>query len=274
MDGLLIDQQQCIQCGQCIVSCNRHILGADGNGYPFLPEENYAQCMACGHCSAVCPVNALVSPRCDGEKAAPLPTAPGINFAAAKKFLLSCRSMRSYKQETVKREEILDLLDVARRAPSASNLQTISWKILNGKTRAREFTSLTMKWFDKELRHNPEFSSRYNIDEMLERHRKGHDPILRGACNAVVAVTDKNAVWGPVDGSIAITYFCLAAYGMGVGSCWCGFGMRAIQSYQPLRDMIGLDDSQTVQGMAFFGYPELEYHALPPRKPLRADWVE
>lgn len=274
MESLLVDHERCIQCGQCIISCNRRILSADGNGRPFLPDENYEQCMACGHCGAACPAEALISPKCGGEKAAPFSSAPGLDFATAKKFLLSCRSMRLYKQETVKKEEILAILDVARRAPSAGNLQTISWKILHGKEKARKFTALTMEWFDKELRHNPEFSARYNIDEMLARYRSGDDPILRGACNAVIAVTDKNAVWGPIDGAIAITYLCLAAHSMDVGSCWCGFGVRAVQAHQPLRDLIGLDDSQTIQGMAFFGYPELEYHALPPRKPLRAEWVE
>jgi len=274
MEGLQVDHGRCVQCGQCIISCNRRILSADGSGFPFLPDENYEQCIACGHCSAVCPADALIAPKCGGEKAVPFPAAPDLDSDTAKKFLLSCRSMRLFKQETVKKDAILDLLDVARKAPSAGNLQTISWKILNGKEKTREFTALTMEWFDKELRHNPEFSARYNIDNMLERHRNGDDPILRGACNAVIAVTDNTAVWGAVDGAIAITYFCLAAYGMNVGSCWCGFGMRALQAYQPLRDLVGLDDSQTAHGMAFFGYPELEYHALPPRKPLRADWVE
>lgn len=255
-------------------TCNRRILVADQDAFPSLPEASLEQCNACGHCSAVCPADALISPKCGGLRAEPFPGAPDIDFDTAKKFILSCRSMRRYKQEPVTKEEILAILDVARRSPTASNAQGIRWAVLSGRKKAEEFTALTMEWFDTVLRHDAEFTKHYNIDAMLERWRGGYDTILRGAPNAVFAITDKSATfWGPIDSSIAITYFCLAAHAKGVGSCWCGFGLRAIQSYQPLRDLMGLDDSVTVQGMAFFGYPELEYHTLPPRKPLRVSWV-
>ena len=49
--------------------------------------------------------------------------------------------------------------------------------------------------------------------------------------------------------------------------------MRSAQAYQPLRDLMGFDDSVAVHGAAFFGYPELEYHAVPPRNALRVNWV-
>ena len=274
MQNFSVDKSRCIQCGQCIYTCNRQILVADPDGCPSLPEANFDICNACGHCSAICPTDALISPKCDGERAEAFPDAPGMDFAAAKKFLLSCRSMRRYKQEPVARETILEILDVARRAPTASNIQGTSWAVLDGRKKAEEFTALTMEWFDKVLRYDAEFTARYDVDAMVKRYRGGYDTILRGAPNAVFAITDKSAtLWGPIDGSIAITYFCLAAHGRGIGSCWCGFGLRAIEAYQPLRDLMGLDDTVTVQGMAFFGYPELEYHALPPRKPLRVTWA-
>lgn len=256
-------------------ACNRQILVADADGCPSLPEASLDQCNACGHCSAICPTNAVTSPKCGGERAQSFLDVPDMNFDAAKKFLLSCRSMRRFKQEPVKKEDVLAILDVARRAPTASNIQGVTWAVLSGKKKAEEFTALTMEWFDKVVRYDAEFSARYNVDALLERYRSGYDTILRGAPNAAFAVTDKSAtIWGPIDGSIAVTYFCLAAHAMGVGSCWGGFALRAIQHYQPLRDLMGLNDNEAVQGVAFFGYPELEYRALPPRKPLRVTWAE
>lgn len=269
----VLDRDRCTQCGQCVYACNRQILAVNEGGYPFLPAENFEQCNACGHCSAVCPVDAVVPPRCGGEKAAPFPGDPGIGTAAGEAFLLSCRSMRRYKQEPVKKEEVLAVLDVARKAPSASNLQPVRWVALSGKDKAERFTVLTLEWFDKVVRHDPVMGSRYNVDTMLARYKGGYDVILRGAPNAVIAVTDKDAGWGPTDGSIATTYFCLAAHARGIGSCWCGFGMRALQSYQPLRDFAGIDDASQVHGMAFFGYPEIAYRAVPPRNPLRVTWL-
>lgn len=273
MEQLVVDHERCTQCGQCIYACNRQVLTTGPEGFPELPEKNLIQCNACGHCSAVCSAGAVISPKSGGEPAMPYPDAPDVGFDEARKFILSLRSMRRYTPRPVPREEIAELLEVARRAPSASNAQPVSWAVLSGKAKTERFTALTMDWFDKVLRHDEAFSLRYNIDQMLERYRGGYDTILRGAPNAVLALTDKNAPFGPVDATIALTYFCLAGHAKGIGSCWAGFGMRALGAYAPLRELMGLDDSVAVQGMVFFGYPELEYRALPPRNPLRVTWV-
>ena len=273
MEMFSVDMDACTHCGQCVLACGRLALVDDGKGGPDLPEANLNLCNACGHCSAVCPVGAVVSPKCGGKKAAPYPDASDITFTEAERFLLSCRSMRRYKQEAVQKEVVLDILDVARKAPSASNSQPISWAILSGREMAQRFTALTMEWFDTVVRNDPERNSLYNIDRLMAQYKGGYDAILRGAPNAVLALTDKKAGWGATDAAIALTYFCLAAHARGVGSCWAGFGMRALQEYKPLRDLMGLGDDLTVHGMAFFGYPELSYHAVPPRKDLRVRWI-
>jgi nitroreductase len=256
-----------------VYACGRQYLAADGEGWPGLPASPVEACNACGHCSAVCPVGALISPNCGGERASPYPAAPDVDFGGAKRFLLSCRSIRRYKEQPVAERDILEILDVARNAPSGGNLQPVSWAVLSGRKKAEEFTALTMECIDKVLRHSdPLFKAR--ADNMLKRYGGGYDIILRGAPNAVFALTDRNAGWGAVDSAIAVAYFCLAAHARGVGSCWCGFGLSAIRAYKPLRDLMGFDDSVAVQGMAFFGYPDIAYTAAPPRKALRVAWVK
>ena len=273
MQDFYCDRERCIRCGLCVQACARQALEADEEGAPFQSAANVTQCNACGHCAAICPVEAVIAPKNNGEGVMAFPASPVIGAAQGDAFLLSCRSMRRYKQDIVKEEEILSILDVARKAPSASNMQPVRWLVLRGKDNAARFSELTLEWFDKILRHDPVFGQRYNVDRLLESYRNGYDVILRGAVNAVVAITDKGSAWGPVDASIAITYFCLAAHARGIGSCWSGFGMRAMEAYQPLRDFMGLDDSVTAQGMAFFGYPEISYQAIPPRKPLQVSWL-
>ena len=273
MQDFSLDRGRCTQCGLCVYACGRQALGVDDEGFPCLTAGKFDQCNACGHCAAICPVGVAIAPKYNGERAVEFPASPAISAAQGDAFVLSCRSMRRFKPETVKEDVILSLLDVARKSPSASNLQPVSWLVLNGREKATQFTELTLEWFDKVVRHDPVFGSRYNVDNMLARYRSGYDVILRGAPNAVIALTDKNSLWGHVDAPIAITYFCLAAHARKIGSCWCGFGLMAIRDYQPLREFLGLDDSVAATGMVFFGYPEIEYQAIPPRKPLRVSWL-
>jgi len=248
------------------------VLAEDKEGFPYVPSENEGLCNFCGHCSAICPVDAVVSPGQNGERAAPIPPGSPVDFAAARRFMLSCRSIRRYKETAIPREEVLELMDVARRAPTASNLQAVRWMAIDGHEKAGRFTALTMDWFDTVARHDPAMS-RYNVDAMMTRYRNGDDPILRGAPNAVFALADKSVLWGQTDAAIALTYFCLAAHSRNIGSCWCGFGVRALKNFVPLREFLTLGQDDVVHAMAFFGRPDVAYHALPPRKPLSLAWV-
>jgi len=273
MFDFAVDREKCVHCGACLSACLRGILIDDGEGVPRLNPDNAALCSFCGHCSAVCPENAVVSPGYNGEWAIPLETASPVDFAAARAFILSCRSTRRYKDQAVPKEEVLELLDVARRAPTASNLQAVRWVAINDREKAKRFTALIMDWLDTVARYDPGMSGRYNVDNMLANYRNGYDPILRGTSNAVFALTDKDVVWGRTDAAIALTYFCLAAHARKIGSCWCGFGVTALKTFAPLREFLGLQPNDLVHAMAFFGYPDIVFHAIPPRKPLRLTWV-
>ena len=273
MFAFTLDRDRCIRCGACVAACGRSVLADDGEGAPHVPPGNEAMCNFCGHCSAICPVDAVASPGYNGERAMPLDFCSPVDFASARRLILSCRSIRRYKEETVQEEEVLELLDVARRAPTASNLQLIRWMVMSGREKAERFTALTMDWFDTVVRHDPAMNSRYNVNAMMARYREGYDVILRGAPNVVFALTDKSAVWGQTDAAIAMTYFCLAAHAKNIGSCWCGFGTMALRSFAPLREFLGLEQDDRVHAVAFFGRPDMAYHALPPRKPLRLTWI-
>ena len=273
MLGFVVDRDRCLRDGLCQLACGRGVIHDDGQGGPEIPDDKASLCNACGHCSAVCPVHAITSPGSGGEEAVPIDSALTVEFAAAREFILSCRSIRKFREPEVAENEILELLDIARKAPSASNSQSLRWLVINGREKMRQFTKLTMEWFDTVVRNDPAMNGRYAVDSMMERYNAGHDPILRGAPNAVLALSDKGFAWGPVDASIALTYFCLSAHGRNIGSCWCGFGMRAAEAYAPVREFLKLDQNTTVHAMAFFGYPDIRYHALPPRKPLRVAWL-
>lgn len=273
MQGFSVDRDRCILCGQCIAACAKKVLQDNGDGGPLLTAEKLPQCNACGHCGAVCPVGAVVSPNCGGEAAVPLEPSLAVPYEQARQFLLSCRSIRSFKQEEVARDEILALLDVARRAPTSSNAQPIRWLVVSGRDKARRVSELVIEWFDTVVRNDPTLIGNYNLDALVGGFRGGYDVILRGAPNLVCAITDKSHGRGVVDASIALTYFCLAAHGKNIGSCWAGFVMRCAATYAPLRAYLRLDDDSVAHAAAFFGYPDISYNALPPRKPLRADWL-
>lgn len=273
MNDFVVDPERCFRCGVCIAACGRRALSDAGDGSPALSSAGLALCNACGHCAAICPAGAVIPPKSGGRTAEPMPSIAAVGYDAARHFILSCRSMRRFKEESVDKAVVLDLLDIARRAPTGSNRQELRWLALEGRGKARAFTALTMRWLDTVVRHDAALSSRYNVDGMMERHANGDDPILRGAPNAVVCLSDVSEMWGAVDAAIAATYFCLAAHAKGIGSCWCGFGVNAARRYAPLREFLGLQETEAAHAIVFFGYPAIGYTGYPPRKPLSLRWV-
>ena len=273
MQGFSVDYRRCTHCGLCLAACGRNVLRDNGEGAPVAPHERLALCNGCGHCSAVCPAGAVISPKCNHETAVPLDPKLTVSHGQASQFLLSCRSIRLFEEQNVAKDDIVEMLELARKAPTASNAQPVRWLVIDGREKMRRISELTIDWFDTVVRNDPGHTGTYNVDYVVSRFKSGYDIILRGAPNAVCAITDKTYSWGLTDSCIAMTYFCLAAHGKNIGSCWAGYVMRAAMTYAPLREYLNLGDDSSAHAIAFFGYPGIQYTAIPPRKALRVEWL-
>ncbi len=100
-------------------------------------------CIFCGHCVAVCSNDALAH--------AELPKDPSLLVAKELPapalidgLLMSRRSVREFNDQPVGRQVLEDLLNVARRAPSAVNSQMVHWIVVEGKEQIYELSRETM----------------------------------------------------------------------------------------------------------------------------------
>lgn len=130
-------------------------------------------------------------------------------------------SCRHYSQEPVSQEQILEILECARLAPSACNRQPWKFMVI---TAPEELSSV---------------HASYNRDWIKEA------PV------AIIVLGNRNEAWhrsydeyDATDIDIAITteHICLAATSMGLGTCWiCNFdpitlrtGMNIPEEWEPL----------------------------------------
>ena len=130
-------------------------------------------------------------------------------------------SCRHYSQEQVSQEQILEILECARLAPSACNRQPWKFMII---TAPEELSAV---------------HASYNRDWIKEA------PV------AIIVLGNRNEAWhrsydeyDATDIDIAITteHICLAATSMGLGTCWiCNFdpitlrtGMNIPEEWEPL----------------------------------------
>jgi len=121
MGLLTVDKEKCTRCGCCADVCPTRIIDVDSEG----PHVTGNRCIACGHCVAVCPTAALDNMKAPLAGQTPAGQLPVLDADTAARFLRSRRSVRSYKKDPVPRGKILQLLDIARLAPTGSNSQGV-----------------------------------------------------------------------------------------------------------------------------------------------------
>jgi nitroreductase len=233
------------------------------------------KCIRCGHCVAVCPKGAM------DHAAAPLSKQVLIGEndipdpETAVKFLRSRRSVRVYKKEPLPKETLLRLLDIARFAPSGTNVRRLSYLVISDRDRLNRVTEATVDWLDKEL-NRPGSKMPAGFREPVDEYRKGRDALLRGAPHLISALTSPENLAVCADSAkFALEYVELLASAMGVGACWMGIvQLCARKRYPPLMEAMQVPEDKSVVGILTVGYPEYRYRRLVDRDPLEVHWIQ
>jgi nitroreductase len=110
--------------------------------------------------------------------------------------ILNRRSIRRYEPKDLPEEVMRQILEAGRQAPSAANRQPIRFIIVKDQELAKRFSSMPFNGFIKD------------------------SPAVIVACaDTGSLLTGK---WAVVDATIAMQNMVIAAWTLGVGSCWIG----------------------------------------------------
>ncbi len=143
----------------------------------------------------------------------------------ARTLLKSRRSIRKYQQKTVDRETLMEVIDLARYAPSGGNAQ--EWEIV-----AVDDPGL--------------------LDDVYETlawlPATGEPPKDQRPMAYLVVISTEEA--GVADCASLATYTVLAAHAVGLGSCWFGSIRRT-----ELADDLQIPDDYSIEFVISLGYP-------------------
>jgi nitroreductase/NAD-dependent dihydropyrimidine dehydrogenase PreA subunit len=264
MSQISVDTQLCKKDGACVEVCPSGTLALDEQGFPEeIPE---ARCILCGQCVAVCPTGALTHTGLPDESFLPsLKQLPAPELIDG--FLMSRRSVRTFKAQPVDRETLEAVLDVARRAPTATNSQKLHWIVIAHAKKVRDVSEECMNG----LRLSG--ASPALLESWEKQWKTGYDFILRGAQALVVACAPSEYEWGKQDSAIALTFFELATEARGLGVCWAGYLTRVASQHEPLRQLLSVPEGYSVCGGLMLGHGKYTYRKIPPRKPLSVQWL-
>ena len=135
--------------------------------------------------------------------------------------VLSRRSIRAYAERGIPTPVLNNILEAGRQAPSAGNRQPWHFIAVTDEETREKLSWGRVNWFIKDA------------------------PLTIVGC-----VQTETGNWSLVDTAIALQNMVIAAWAMGVGSCWLGAFKEA-----DVKQLLGIPDGWKVVALVTFGYP-------------------
>jgi nitroreductase len=178
------------------------------------------------------------------------------------------RSIRAFEPEKVPKELISTIIEAGNNAPSAMNSQPWRFVVAENEDLHKKMTDVCIPNAKSILEHvktsNPE---RYEM--IMKRYEELKDPIYYSA-PAIIFVIGSGS-YADLSCPLACENMMLAAYSLGLGSCWVQFGSLVIQN-EEIKKALELKDDEKIFGPITIGYykntPE-----PPEKKPPEIKWL-
>lgn len=268
----VFDATKCVGDLLCVTDCPVRILDFDRKKkVPFIVEEKEGHCISCGHCEAICPHQAVTMS--EGQEAArPASGANLPNKAQIEQLIKGRRSIRLYKEQPVERTLLSEIFDLTRYAPTAKNTQLLKWLVIDDPALIKALKKEVIAWaVDRQAAEDPR-DKMLGFGGLIQAWEKREDPIFRNAPDLVIVYTPELYRQGIIDGTIAAATFELAASAKGIGACWAGYFMIAMNEWQPLQELLALPKGYKMTCALMAGYPRVTYRNIPTRKGADITW--
>lgn len=273
MNHFTIYYDKCKQDGLCAAECPSGIIRWQGRGsYPEIPEGSEQFCLKCGHCVAICPHEAVSWSFSDPKDCPPIRKEAMPSFMQIEHMLKSRRSIRSFQKNAIDHQILQRMIDTAGYAPSGHNLQPVNWIIVENPEEVKRLASLVVEWMKYMMEIKPEVAHSLAFPHIINYWEKGFDKVCHNAPHLVVAHGSKKIASSTTDCVIALTYLDIAAYTMGIGTCWAGYFTTAANVYPPLKEALEIPEDHRVPGALLLGYPQYQYRRIPSRNKTKVTW--
>jgi nitroreductase len=160
------------------------------------------------------------------------------------KTLLARRSIRKFKPEQIREEELNAILKAGMYAPSGANQQSALFVVIQDKETLKKLSAMNAAVLGKDI-----------------------DPYYN-APTVILVFADKSKIAPVEDASLALGNMFNAAASLGIGSCWVH---RAKQMFETAagKDLMskwGVAGDYIGVGSCILGYPDGEHPKAAPRK--------
>ena len=277
MSDISIDRDKCIRCEACVETCPVHIFFMADSEVRLHHEK---ECMVCGHCAAVCPVEAVIHKGLDLSGFLPAPEGMAFSPESLYSFLRSRRSCRVYETKEIPRQILEKLIDIARYAPTGFNRQNFEFIVVQDKAKVERLSRMAAAFFGnllKEIEASPEthpfkkmvYEFRMDNEYLLQ----GKDRIFRGA-PVVILVHAPTDIGASIDNCLySVFHMVMMAETLGLATCINRRFLVAVDRVPEIQRELGVPTGHKIFGCVTVGFPRYKFNSLPSRKPPKVKWL-
>lgn len=260
-----IQLENCIKCMKCVNDCPSDAIDIEQG---TINDS----CIHCGHCVAICPESTIFP---DGNDITKLQsgTFSAIDF---QQFSAGVRTCRSYLQKEVDDKLLNQLVENMKNYPSASNARPIEITIvktseevqkLNHQTAHKLIKTIGMMTspvlmpilrilapkieVDKLNNYKKQFIARQTPESSQVCH---HAPVVM-----IFHAPKTKYGMASADAYIWSTYTSLYANSLGLGTCFNGFIVTAMERSKSMRKDFNLPSNHQVYASLLIGHPKVKY---------------
>lgn len=173
------------------------------------------------------------------------------------KTILNRRSIRTYKPEQIKDEELEIILQAGQYAPSARNQQSWHFTVVQNPEVLEKINAISKAVYEK------------SDNEVFKERAKAENFSLFYHAPTYIIISGENSAVAPVaDGALALGNLFLAAEALGIGSVWIhavNF-LNETEEGKALFKELGIPEGYTPIGSGAFGYKAGETPKAAPRR--------
>jgi len=236
--------------------------------------ENPENCIACGHCVAVCPSGAMKHSLLGNLHFEKIPEET-IDPESLGLFLASKRSIRQYTDRPIEDKKLEAILKAGACSPQAKNDRDQHFRLVTDPEKIAEMEKAVIRSYRKLLYLlcspirmligciKPSFGAMLkknlpSLRRLVGKADEGLHPVFHSAPCVITIDGKKSNPLARDDASIAMQYMMLQAHAEGIGSCLIGYASTRPGS---LRKVLDVPKGRSIQVVATFGYPAIRYRA-------------
>jgi ferredoxin len=284
----VVSPEACTGCSRCVSVCPAFVLDLI-DGKSTVSRGDW--CIGCGHCGAVCPTGAVFHPSTDSTPASTPPEGRENDFPILTSILRARRSVRTYAAQSVSQEVIEKVLDTGRYVPTGRNSQNVHYIVIRSSDEMKRLRDSTLRFYEKIFsrargsfgrlfisilggRKTAEYlrQSLPKMEHAGRQIRSGKDCLFYDAPVLILAHAESWDTCSPFNCAAALYHCSLTAHTLGLGSCFNGYLVNAVNYSKKIRRSLGMPADHKCYAAMTLGFPDVKHLRVIERQPARVTW--